>query len=130
MSKKTIQSIGAVIAGFLTVVVLSTLTDTILEKTGIFPSAQMQMQYGPERWLLVVALLYRTVFTVLGGFVTAKLAPAKPMRHVKILAILGTIGGLLGVVAGWNLSEHWYPIALALFAFPSVWLGGKLQTKK
>src|SRR4051812_47908588 len=110
-----LRSLGAIVAGFLTVVLFSVATDTILERTGIFPSASAGA-YGTS--LLALALLYRTIYTILGGFITAYLAPQKPMRLVSILGILGTLAGIGGAVAGWNLSAHWYPIALALFAFP------------
>ena len=112
-----------VVAGFFTVVVLSTGTDYVLEHAGILP---MQMTGG----FLAIALAYRTVYTVLGGYVTALLAPQNAMKHVWVLAILGQIGGIAGVIAGWNLSAHWYPIALAVLAIPSVWLGGYLKTHK
>lgn len=49
------------------------------------------------------------------------------MKHVKILGVIGTLGGITGIFAGWNLSDHWYPIALAVTAFPLVWLGGKMK---
>src|SRR5262245_36226102 len=113
----TLKSAGAVVAGFLTVVVLSMGTDWVLETIGIFPPASDAGLY--VTWMLALALTYRTVYTVLGGFVTAWLAPERPMRLVHILAVLGTIGGVAGVVAGWNLSAHWYPIALAVLAYPS-----------
>ena len=66
---------------------------------------------------------------VVGGYGTASLAPDRPMRHVTILGVIGIIGGTLGVIAGWDLSAHWYPIALAVTAFPLTWWGGKLKTK-
>jgi hypothetical protein len=122
-----IKSIGAVIAGFLIVVIFSTGTDWLVERLGIFPPASDQGLFVP--WMLAVALLYRTIYTILGGYVTAKLAPSNPKRHVVILAILGTLGGIAGVIAGWNLSAHWYPIALAVLAFPSVWFGGKVALR-
>jgi hypothetical protein len=126
---KKIKSILAVVTGFLTVAVLSTVTDSILENTGIFPSAQYQMENGSPVWLLMTALFYRSAFAVLGGFVTAKIAPSNPKKHVMILAILGTIGGIAGIFAGWQYGNHWYPFALAVTAFPLVWLGGKLGVK-
>ncbi len=120
-----IKSIWAVVAGFLVVVVFSTGTDAILEAIGVFPNAGEVLGTG----YLATALAYRTVYTVLGGYVTAWLAPQNPMKHVWVLAILGQIGGLAGVAAGWNLSAHWYPIAIAVLAIPSVWLGGKIRTR-
>ena len=120
-----VKSIGAVLAGFIVVVLLSVGTDWVLETIGIFPPLSEQGLY--VTWMLGLALFYRTLYTILGGYVTAKLAPINPTRHVVILGILGTLGGLAGVVAGWNLSAHWYPIALAVLAFPSVWLGGLLH---
>jgi hypothetical protein len=122
----TLKSIGAVVGGFVIVVILSIATDTILEKLGIFPPPTQGLFVT---WMLALAFVYRTIYTVLGGYVTAALAPANPTKHVTILGIIGTVMGCLGVVAGWNLSEHWYPIALAAAAFPSVWLGGKLKTR-
>jgi hypothetical protein len=125
MNKKTLKSIGAVIAGFATVAILSVATDAVLEGMHILPPQTQPQAY--DSWMLLLALAYRSVYAVVGGYVTAALAPSKPMKHVKILAILGTVGGILGVVAGWNLSEHWYPIALAVTAFPLVWFGGTLK---
>lgn len=122
-----LKSVGAVLAGFLVVVVLSMGTDWALETFGIFPPASDQGLY--ITWMLALALFYRTVYTILGGYMTATLAPGRPMRHVYVLGFLGTLGGIAGVVAGWNLSDHWYPIALAVLAFPSVWFGGWLFTK-
>lgn len=122
-----LKSIGSILLGFVTVVILSTVTDFVLEKLGIFPPVTDQGLY--ITWMLALALLYRTIYTVLGGYLTAATAPSRPMSHVMILGILGTIGGIVGIVVGWNLSHHWYPIALAILAFPSVWLGGKLKIK-
>ena len=123
-----IKSIIAVVAGFLTVVVLSMGTDKLLESTGIFPPPSEMGLF--VTWMLGLALFYRTVYTVAGGYVTAWLAPQNPMKHVWVLAIIGQIGGISGVIAGWNLSAHWYPIAIAVLAIPSVWLGGWLRTRK
>ena|SRR6478735_7665878 len=125
----TLKSIGAVLAGFLIVVILSTATDTILESLGIFPPPTDGLFVT---WMLALAFAYRTVYTVLGGYVTAALAPANPTKHVTILGIIGTIMGCIGIYIGailYTLSPIWYPITLAVAAFPSVWFGGKLKTK-
>jgi hypothetical protein len=124
---KILKSIGAVFAGFLTVVILAVITDTILEKAGVVPPVDKPIAWEP--WMLSVALIYRTVYTVAGGYVTAKLAKGSPMKHVKVLAVIVTLATILGAIAGWNISDdHWYPITLAVLAFPAIWYGGKLAT--
>lgn len=127
-SKNIPKSIGAVLAGFIVVVILSIGTDIILETLGILPP-----QTQPEAyvwWMLLVALIYRTIYTVMGGYVTAKLSPQRPMKHAVILGILGTVAGTAGAAANWNLGNHWYPVALAVLALPSTWWGGKLYAKR
>ncbi|MBI5473820.1 MAG: hypothetical protein HY961_15895 [Ignavibacteriae bacterium] len=125
----TLKSIGAVVAGFLTVVILSVATDAVLESTGLFPPQSEPAAYTAQ--LLLIALVYRCIYTIAGGYVTARLAPRQPMRYALILGIVGIIAGLGGVIFSWNLTpHHWYPIALVVTALPCTWLGGKLFSRK
>lgn len=119
---KTMKSVWAVIAGFLAVFILSIATDAALEAAGMLA---LPMTTGS----LILALAYRSAFSIIGGWITAKIAPEIKIKRVRVLAILGTIGGIIGVFAGWNLSDHWYPIALAVTAYPLVMLGGKWGIK-
>jgi hypothetical protein len=41
---------------------------------------------------------------------------------------MGCVGIYVGLVL-FSLSPAWYPIALAIAAFPSIWIGGKLKTR-
>jgi hypothetical protein len=68
------------------------------------------------------------VIGIFGGWLTARLAPTQPMTHVMILGAVGTLLGLVGVVATWNmgLGPRWYPIALAVLAIPQCWVGGRI----
>ncbi len=118
----------AVFAGFATVFILSVITDAILESLHIFPPATEPATY--TQWMLLIALIYRTVFAVVGGYVTAKLAPKNPMKHAKVLAVIGTVAATLGLLANLDKGNIWYPLLLALLSYPSVWYGGKLATKK
>jgi hypothetical protein len=120
----TLKSILAVLAGFLTVVILSIATDTLLEAIGIFPSPDQGLFVT---WMLVLAFGYRTLYNIVGGYITSSIAPTNPVRHAIILGFIGTLAGAVGVVVGWDLSDHWYPIALAVEAVPTCWLGGKLK---
>lgn len=122
-----VRSIAAVLTGFILIVMTHTGTDELMHATGIIPRGAM---WSP--WHNFLALAYRCLFTVAGGFVTAWLAPRARMRHVIILAVIGTFGGVAGVMATWdlNLGPRWYPIALAVTAFPAVWLGGWLFERR
>ena len=123
----TFRSIGAVLAGFVTVVVLSIGVDAILESLGVFPPQNEPGSY--TAWMLLLATVYRCIATVAGGYVTARLAPDRPMRYAIILGIVGIVAGTVGAIATWNMtSHHWYPIALVVTALPCTWLGGKLKT--
>jgi hypothetical protein len=119
--------VRSLFAGFAVVVMTHTGTDEIMHSTGIIPRGAM---WNP--WHNLLALTYRCLFTVAGGFVTAWLAPRARMRHVVILAVIGTLGGFAGVMMSWdmNLGPRWYPIALAVTAFPAVWLGGWLYLRR
>lgn len=127
MNKNTLKEIGAIIAGFVTVFVLSVVTDIILESLHIFPP-QNQPQLTVW-WMLLLALVYRTGYNLIGGYVTASLSPKKSMKYVVILGIIGTFVATAGMLANLDKGNIWYPLFLALFSFPSVWLGGKLKIK-
>ncbi|HEY0908465.1 MAG TPA: SRPBCC family protein [Candidatus Paceibacterota bacterium] len=122
--KVVLKSAGAVFAGFVTVALLSTVTDMALEKVGVFPAPGEGLFIT---WMLALALAYRCVYTVLGGYVTARPSSQHARHNVVILASIGTVAGIAGVFYGWNLSQHWYPIAIAVTAFPLTWLGGWIR---
>ena len=123
-------SIVAVGAGFMATALLSVATDAVLHATGVFPPMPQTMS-DP---LFVLATAYRIVYTIVGGYVTARLAPERPMRHVLILGAIGTVAATLGCVATWNhvpsLGPHWYPVALVVTALPCVWAGGAWATAR
>lgn len=120
------KSIWAVVAGFLAVAVFSTVTDEILHALNIMPRAV----YLPTNDALL-ALAYRSVYTVLGGFITAKLAPQNKMKHVWILAGIGLLGGLAGALGmPPEYGPKWYAWGIAIEAIPLVWLGGWFGSKK
>ena len=120
------RSTAAVVAGFLAVALLSLGTDQVLHTLQVYPPWGVVMV---DAKLYLLALSYRVLYTVLGGFITARLAPRSPMRHVMILGIIGLIAGSAGVavaVSRGDLGPNWYPIAIALTAYPCTWLGGTL----
>ena len=123
------RSILAVIAGFLTVAVLSTVTDLCLHATGVFPPEGQPMADG----LWVLCMGYRVLFTIAGGFVAASLAPSRPMTHAVVLGCIGTVVALLGVASTWDkgpaYGPKWFPISLVVTGLPCTWLGGRLRER-
>lgn len=122
------RSIAAFLVGFFSVAVLSLGTDEVLHLLGVYPPWNVPM-WSP--WLNALALAYRIVFTVFGGYLTARLAPHAPMRHVLIVGIVGTVLSIGGVIAAMTmtLGPMWYPVALAVASFPSLWVGGMLHRR-
>jgi hypothetical protein len=122
-----LKSIGAILAGIIFIVVTHSATDFVLEKLGIFTPLDQGFH---TTWMVVTATIYRSIYTVAGGYVTATLAPNRPMLHVMILGIIGTAAGIVAAIVTipMHIAPNWYPIALAVLALPCVWLGGKLKT--
>jgi hypothetical protein len=119
------RSILALLAGFVVVVVLSLGTDLALHAAGIFPELGQTMSNG----LFALATIYRTLYGVAGSYVTARVAPDRPMGHALVGGLIGLALSILGAVVTWNkdLGPHWYPLALIATAMPAAWLGGKLR---
>jgi len=127
MNKNTLTSIGAVVAGFVAVFVLSLGTDVVMHIAGVFPQLGQPMSDA----LFVLATLYRTVYCIAGSYIAARLAPNRPMEHALVLGVLGLIVSITGAVVTWNkgpaFGPHWYPLALIVTAIPCAWVGGRLR---
>ena len=122
------RSVGAGLIGFVAVVVLSLGTDQVLHVLQVYPLWGEPMR---DPGLNLLALAYRCVYTVFGGYLTARFAPHAPMRHVWIQGGIGTVLGTIGAIVAipLDLGPAWYPNALALTALPCVWLGGALYLR-
>ncbi len=124
------RSVIAILAGAIVGIVLSLSTDIALHLSGFFPPLGEAAPDGA----LMAATAYRTAYGVLGSYLTARLAPGRPMQHALVLGALGMAVSLLGAVATWNrgpaFGPHWYPVSLIVLAIPSAWLGGWLRVRQ
>ena len=125
-----LRGTGAVLAGLIVIVVLSTVTDAVLHATGVFPPVGQPMSDA----LFLLALAYRVVYSVAGFWLTARLAPERPMRHVMILAVVGLVVSIAGAAATWGrgpaFGPAWYPLTLIATVLPCAWIGGKLGERR
>lgn len=123
------RSVGAVLAGLVAIVVTHTGTDAILHGTGVFPPAGQTMSDA----LFGLATAYRIVFSVLGAALTARLAPARPLKHALVLGCIGLVpstAGMLATIGRPEFGPLWYPLALIVTCLPACWLGALVAKRR
>jgi len=123
--RRTLRSIGAVVAGLIFIFILSTVIDVVMHATGVFPPWGKPMSDA----LFGLATAYRIVISVAGCWIAARLAPDRPMGHALALGVVGVVVSAIGTVVTWNkgpeFGPHWYPLLLIVVSIPCAWLGGK-----
>lgn len=125
--QRPLRSAAAVLSGFIAIVILSTGTDQVFHSLGVYPPWGEPMH---DTALLLLALGYRIIYTVAGGYIAGRLAPYAPMRHALALGVIGVVAGAAGAIAMWDFSPPWFPIALVLSALPCAWLGGVVHRRR
>jgi hypothetical protein len=121
--RRTLRSIGAVLAGFLAIAVFSIATDTILHLIDVYPPFGQTMSGA----LFLLALSYRIVYGIAGCYIAAWLAPDRPLRHAVILGAVGVVLSTAGAVAMWDAGPAWYSLAVIAISLPCAWAGGRLR---
>ena len=124
-SRKIVQSVGALMAGFILNVALSLGMDAGLRAAGILPALGVPMTNAQS----LLATVYRTLIAIIGSYVVARLAPRHPLEHALLGGAIGMALATVGAIATWNqgLGSHWYPLALVVLALPTAWVGGKIR---
>lgn len=125
----TARSILAIGAALLANAALSLGVDQLLHTFAVYPPWGEPM-LAPE--LNVLALSYRLAFGVGAGWLVARLAPRAPIGHAVLLGVVATILstiGAAGALTRGNLGPAWYPIVLAILAYPSVRLGAEVHER-
>jgi len=121
-----LRSVGAILAAVITVILLSLGTDVILHASGVYPPWFQPMADA----LWVLALAYRIVYGIAGGYVAARLAPNQPMKHALIVGFIGLALTIVGVAMHWDkgpeFGPKWFNLGLVFTAVPCAWTGGKL----
>lgn len=123
---KMLKSIGAIVAGFAVGAALSVVTDSVLQGLKVFPPVSEGF-FVP--WMIVLAIVYRSIYNIAGCYVTAALAPDKPMLHVMIIGVVGFLLTIVGTIINADKGPLWYGITLALLALPCAWLGAILRVR-
>src|SRR4051812_33920394 len=124
------RSSVALATGLVVGVVLSLGTDQILHVLKVYPPWGQTMS---DR-LFMLATAYRVVYSIVGSYIAARLAPDRPMWHAMVLGVVGLVVSLAGAAATWNakppLGPHWYAVVVALISIPCAWIGGVLAESR
>jgi len=122
---RLLRSIAAVLVGLIVNVVLATATDGVMSLVGIFPPlSEYTNPAAHTDVMFVLALAYRAVFGVAGCYVTARLAPERPLLHALLLGAIGFAISVAGGLATQGMSPTWYSLALVATTLPCAWVGG------
>ena len=122
------RSIVAVVVGFVLIAVLSFGTDAAIRAA--LPGSFSPNGATTDRGLLLASVVYVGLFAVLGCYVTARLAPRRPMAHALVLGLLGLVFNIAGTIAMWNAAPVWYHVTQIALVMPWAWLGGWLRERE
>jgi len=106
-----VRSIVSVAAGFFTVMVLAAAADVVLGQSAT----------------LVIKLVYETVFALLAGYITARIAVRKPFLHVLVMALIVLVGRALIALATWDVVPLWFNLGVLVLIIPAALAGAKLS---
>jgi hypothetical protein len=119
-----LRSTLAVVVGFVFIGALSFGTDAALYAAGILPAAGTPIA---DTKLLLLVTGYVAVYAIAGCWLTAFLAPSRPMRHALIEGVLGLIFTIAAVTTQWGTYPAWYNVLAIAVVMPYAWIGGRLR---
>jgi len=123
-----IRSIVAIVVGFLLIGALAFGADAVVRSA--VPGAFDVAGRTDSVPLLLLSLAYVGIFATAGCYLTARLAPDRPMRHALILGLLGLILNVVGSVQMWDTAPAWYHLVAIAMVMPYAWLGGRLRERQ
>ena len=125
MSRK---SIWAVVAGFLLLLVLCVVADSLLRAicpAGFGPSGQLQ-SWGAG----IATIVYSAAFSAASSYLTARLAGSRPVTHAMFLGGLLLLLTLVELARSWHLAPVWFNLCFLGMILPSAWLGGLARARQ
>ncbi len=123
-----LRSVAAVVVGFVLIGALSVGTDLLVMRVmpGSFDAAGQTT--APR--LLALMLAYVGVYATLGCYVTARLAPSRPMAHAVALGLLGLAMNVAVSSTKWDAMPTWYIVIGVATTMLWAWLGGRLRERE
>lgn len=119
--RTTLQSLIAVLLGLAAVFILSFGTNKLVRILGVFSDGSP-----------VAALIYRSAYMVLGGYIAASFAPSRPIAHALTLGVIQFIFASFSAIVVIHMQffgPTWYYIGLCITSFLCAWFGGLLHRR-
>ena len=124
------RSVLAVIVGF-AAMAIAVIAATVVAMRLLYPEAEPGLLPAPTTAWLAVNFAYSLGAAMLGGWLTAYLAPRAPFAHAVALAVVAVAMALPGIFGGGSPGQpDWYPPLMAALAAGGILLGGKLARRR
>ena len=122
------RSAVAIAVGFVTIFVLAFGTDSAVR--ALLPGRFGVGGRVDDVGLLLLTQLYVFAFAAFGCWLTARLAPERPMRHALVLGALGLAFNVAGTIAMWDTAPVWYHVVALALVMPAAWVGGAIRERQ
>jgi xanthine/uracil permease len=123
-----LRSIGSVVAGFVFIAIGVNVANIPLRR--MMPEAFDANGGTHDTTALLISFVTVAVFAVAGSYLTARLAPNRPMRHALILAAAGLVFNVVSAAMMWGYWPAWYTLISLALVMPYGWLGGRLRERQ
>ncbi len=123
-----LRSIVAIVVGFVLIGMLAMGTDMIVMQA--FPAQFDEAGRTQNLTILMLMAAYVAVYAITGCYVTARLAPSRPMMHALILGALGLVMNIVATISLWGTAPAWYHILNLLLVMPYAWIGGRIRERQ
>ena len=119
------QTLG-VVAGFVLWSVLWLCYNQLLLKAGVLPSDLSRPLTAPTPLLLLLA--GSVVFSLVSGYVTARLAGEPSTMPALVLGILLLAVGIFFQLKMWNVIPAWYNVIFLVLLIPMTLAGARMRS--
>jgi peptidoglycan/LPS O-acetylase OafA/YrhL len=123
------RSILAIVAGFVLAGALNVGTNTFLSRV----APEMVPPPGTPNTnttALLVICAYVALYGILGCYVTARLAPSRPLLHALIVGGLALAMSIPATIAVWNDTPVWFNVYNLLAVMPYAYVGGRIRERE
>ena len=122
-----LRSILAVLAGNVSWAALWVGSNALLAK--LFP-AQYQAEKKDYVPMLLSLIVLSFVFSIIAGYLTARIAKRKEITHTLVLGVLQLAMGIAAQMANYDAVPLWYHIVFLLLLIPGNVFGGWFIAKR